>query len=310
MSTSTLRSVDEDIRSALSRAACDASIHVRHLDDGREFGLDPDRTSVTASTYKVAVALEVACQAAEGVLSLTDRVHIPADSEREGNGISGTRDEVDISVRDLMLLMMQVSDNTATDVLQAMVGTDRINHRLAALGLTNTIVRLDCAGIIAEIMDDLGGEPEGLTDLQGGDPLRLGREKIVAALAASPALAGETGNVSTARDMTELLRMIWTDAAGPAEACAEVRHVMTRQFAPHRLSTAYPDGPMIAGKTGTFWGGIRNEVGVVDFRDGDRFAVAVFVRQHGYDLRDAKADAVIGEVARLAIDHLRGEPAR
>jgi beta-lactamase class A len=85
---------------------------------------------------------------------------------------------------------------------------------------------------------------------------------------------------------------------------------MTRQFAPHRLSTAYPDGPMIAGKTGTFWGGIRNEVGVVDFRDGDRFAVAVFVRQHGYDLRDAKADAVIGEVARLAIDHLRGEPAR
>ena len=294
------------MHSALQRAGCEGSVHVSHIDDeSREFGIEPDRTSVTASTYKVAVALEVACQIVDGELSATQRVHIPADEKRLGNGISGTRDEVDISVRDLMLLMMQVSDNTATDTLQAMVGTDRINARLASLGLTETIVRLDCDGIIAEVMADLGGHADELDDLQGGDPLGLGPDQIKAALAASPALAGETGNVSTARDMTRLLRMIWTDTAGPAAACDHVRTVMSHQFAPHRLSTSYKDGPLISGKTGTFWGGIRNEVGVVDFRDGERFAVAVFLRQEGYDLRDAGADAVIGEVARLAIDHLR-----
>lgn len=99
----------------------------------------------------------------------------------------------------------------------------------------------------------------------------------------------------------------WRDEAGPAEACEEVRRIMAQQYAPHRLSTAYRDGPAIAGKTGTFHGGIRNEVGVVDFGDGDRYAVAVFLRQHEYDLRDGAADSVIGEVARLAIDHLRAE---
>ena len=61
----------------------------------------------------------------------------------------------------------------------------------------------------------------------------------------------------------------------------------------------------ISGKTGTFHGGIKNEVGVVDFGEGDAYAVAVFVRQHDVDLRDSAADAVIGTVARIAIDDLR-----
>ena len=101
---------------------------------------------------------------------------VPADEERHGNGISGTRDAVDMSVRDLALLMMQVSDNTATDTLQALVGTDRINARLQGLGLTETIVRRDCAGLIADITADLGGDVEALgeADLQSGDPLGLG----------------------------------------------------------------------------------------------------------------------------------------
>ena len=303
----TAQRVDDQVREALDRVGADVSLHVRAVDDDRDYAFDADRTSVAASTYKVAVLLEVASQASAGELALRQRVRVPADDDRHGNGISGTRDAVEMSVRDLALLMMQVSDNTATDTLQALVGTDRINDRLQGLGLTETIVRRDCAGLIADITADLGGDVESLAeaDLQSGDPLGLGSERIAAAVAASPALAGRTGNTTTARDMTRLLQLIWTDQAGPADACAEVRRIMAQQFAPHRLSTAYRDGPLIAGKTGTLWGGVRNEVGVVDFRDGNRFAVAVFLRQHDYDLRYGAADAVIGEVARLAIDHLR-----
>ena len=303
----TAQRVDDQVREALDRVGADVSLHVRAVDDDRDYAFDADRTSVAASTYKVAVLLEVASQASAGELALRQRVRVPADDDRHGNGISGTRDAVEMSVRDLALLMMQVSDNTATDTLQALVGTDRINDRLQGLGLTETIVRRDCAGLIADITADLGGDVEALheADLQSGDPLGLGSERIAAAVASSPALAGRTGNTTTARDMTRLLQLIWTDQAGPADACAEVRRIMAQQFAPHRLSTAYRDGPLIAGKTGTLWGGVRNEVGVVDFRDGNRFAVAVYLRQHDYDLRYGAADAVIGEVARLAIDHLR-----
>lgn len=308
-STTARPDVHRDLRDALEQAGASASLHIRDVDDPtREVGIEPDRICVTASTYKIAVLLEVACQADEGTLALTDRIRIPADEHRHGNGTSAMRDEIDLSVRDLALLMMQISDNTATDTLQALVTTERITERLAALGLQHTVIRLNCAALIAEMTRDLGGDPDdpGIhSDLQGGDPLGLGHEGIVAALAASPALAGKTGNTSTARDMSELVSLIWRDEAGPAVACAEVRRIMVQQCAPHRLSAAYPDGPLIAGKTGTFWGGIRNEVGVVEFAPDERYAVAVFLRQDGYSLRDSRADAAIGAVARIGIDHLR-----
>ena len=113
------------------------------------------------------------------------------------------------------------------------------------------------------------------------------------------------GNTSTPREMTELLSLIWTDKAADAEACAEVRRVMGLQFAPHRLSSAYVDGPTISGKTGTFLAGVRNEVGVVDFGDEDLYVVAIFLRDKNNYMRNSKVDAAIGKIAALAIDSLR-----
>jgi beta-lactamase class A len=287
----------DEVRAAFDRAGATGAVHARPVDaPGPELAVDADAVQVAASTYKIAVLLEVACQAADGQLDPTRRIRIPVDRHSLGiNGIATFLDDVEMSVRDLAMLMMQISDNTATDVVQDVVGTDRVSARLAALGLTGTTIRTDCRGLI-----------EGITEELGGDPLNLPEDELRAALLASPALAGRTGNTTTARDMTTLLSMIWRDEAGPAEACAQVRRVMQAQFAPHRLSTAYRDGPVIAGKTGTFFGGVRNEVGVVDFGGGERFAVAVFLRQRHNDLRDGRADAAIGAAARLMVDHLRG----
>lgn len=292
--------VMDDIAAALRRAGTDAALHVRPVDGPGEVALNADAVSVAASTYKIAVLLELACQAAEGTLSLTARQRVPAGRRSLGpTGISAMLDDVDLSLRDLALLMMQVSDNTATDVVQEVVGTDRITERLKGLGLSRTSFPHDCAKLVGDVLDEFGGYPH-----------EMDRAQLRAAVAGSPSIAGTVGNTTTPRDMTTLVSAIWRDEAGPAAACEEVRRIMAQQYAPHRLSTAYRDGPAIAGKTGTFHGGIRNEVGVVDFGGDDRYAVAVYLRQHEYDLRDGAADAVIGEAARLAVDHLRaGEAA-
>ena len=197
-------------------------------------------------------------------------------------------------MRDLATLMIQVSDNTATDVLHELVGTDAVMARLRALGLTATTIEMDCHHLIAAVVDELG---PGIGDLT--------TDQLDERVATSPSIRAERGNTTTARDMTTLLRLIWRDEAGPMEACAEVRQVLGWQHAPHRLSTAYTDGPRISGKTGTLIGGIRNEVGVVDFGEGEAYAVAVFLRQNTSVLRQPDADRAIGTAARLAIDALR-----
>lgn len=50
--------VDSEIRAALDRAGADVSLHARSLDDARDYGFDPDKTSVTAPVYKFTVLLE------------------------------------------------------------------------------------------------------------------------------------------------------------------------------------------------------------------------------------------------------------
>ncbi len=60
----------------------------------------------------------------------------------------------------------------------------------------------------------------------------------------------------------------------------------------------------IAGKTGTDFA-VRNEAGVVQYPDGRRYAVAVFLRTMSPADRQPLADRAIGRAARAALDHLR-----
>ena len=283
------------IGEALQNAGAAAAWHVIDLGSGTELGERSDDPVVTASTYKTAVLLEVARQASAGELSLTDRVKVPADRRTMGpTGLSVMQDAVDISVRDLAFWMMCVSDNTATDVLQELVGTDRINKTLADLGLGQTFLEGDCNFLLTSMIQDAGGIEwinPGLTPEQ---------------IATIRSLNAPQTNRTTPRDAATLLRLIWTDQAGPADACAEVRRIMGLQVWPHRLTSAFGDGISVSGKTGTLIG-IRNEIGVVEYPDGGRYAAAVFVTTEDLRWHNPAADAVIGKVARLAIDELRGE---
>lgn len=283
------------IARALRDAGAEAAWHVSDLGTGRELGARSDDPVVTASTFKVAVLLETARQAAAGELSLTDRIRVPADRRTMGpTGLSVMQDAVDISVRDLAFWMMCVSDNTATDVLQELVGTERINKTLADLGLGNTFLEGDCHHLLSTLVEDAGGVE------------KIGPSMTPELLAACRSLNATQTNRTTPRDAVNLLRLIWTDEAGPPEACEEVRRIMGLQVWPHRLSSAFGDGIKVSGKTGTLIG-IRNEIGVVEYPDGGRYAAAVFVTTGDLSWHKPEADAVIGKVARLAIDELRGE---
>src|SRR5690606_22964661 len=113
----------------------------------------------------------------------------------------------------------------------------------------------------------------------------------------------------TPRGMTRLLAAVWRDEAGTAEHCAAMRRLLALQVWPHRLASGFPfDDVHVAGKTGTL-PTVRNDVGVVEYPDGGRYAVAVFTRTANPAAALPAADAVIGTAARLAVDGLRARQA-
>jgi beta-lactamase class A len=299
--TTTHRSpVETRIRTAFDTAGVRGFCYARDIDSDAAVAVEPDEPVCLASVFKIPVALAYARAAAAGHLERTERHSVDQRYRDGGIGTSGCADPVELSLRDLVLMMLTMSDNAATDVVLARVGLDAVNGLLAELGRDRTHLVGDCQELTTSLLADLGAATEAEAQARLDELMSQGPAKLMELSVCVP----ERTTRGTARDIAELLAMIWRDEAGPAEACAEVRSVMGRQIWPHRLSSGFDDGYRVAAKTGTL-PGWRNEAGVVEHPDGGRYAVAVFTWAHHFQLRDPAADRVIGQVARLAVDQLR-----
>jgi beta-lactamase class A len=272
-------------------------MHVVDIDGGAEVAVGADGPVVLASVFKLPLLVELHRHAERGLLDLSERIRVPAgDRTAGGTGLSAMLDDVTMSLRDLAYLMIAVSDNAAADVLMGRVGRDAVNALLTELGLPATWVEHDCRGLFATMLADAGVADMRALTQACTDPAVTARLR---------ALVPESTNRSTPREMTRLLGMIWRDEAASPSACAAVRRLLGLQVWPHRLAAGFPfDDVAVAGKTGTL-PTLRNEVGVVEYPDGGRYAVAVFTRSYGTAQNQPRADAAIGTAARIAIDHLR-----
>ncbi|MCS0603455.1 class A beta-lactamase-related serine hydrolase [Streptomyces sp. LP11] len=297
------RAVDE--AAAALRAVFDAAgvagfLHARDIDTGREVGFRPDEPVIVASIRKLPVAVAYARQAASGALDRAAR-HTVTAANREGGGI-GTDSflhDVTLSTRDLAFFMLSLSDNAATDKLMEILGTDLVRTVARELGCPRVPVGR-YRDLWDPVWEELGLDLDGDLDAQL-DAVDEDRIRNLAML--DPARSAS----STPREITTALTAIWQDRAGPAEACAEVRDLMGHQLSQHRLVSGFGDEVRVAAKNGALWG-VRNEAAVVEYPDGGRYAVAVFLRTRTLTGRDPAADDAIGRAARTAVDRLRRVP--
>lgn len=296
-----------EIAAIFERAGCVGTLCVQPLDGSAEVALRADERVAPASAVKVQIALEAETWFADGRLDPREPVTIGAANRTFGPvGLSLFDDEAVISLRDLVVLMLTISDNAATDALLSRVGVDAVNATAARLGLGSTELTSSIRPTLDSIGQDLGcaSLAEAFARVPGATP-----EEAAEAdrrLVASPTLDPAQGTHTTARDMVRLLRLIWTDQAGPAAACDRVRAVMYRQLTRHRIASAFRPPVRVAAKTGSLLGLIRNEIGVISYPDGQHYAAAVFTRSRpGAD--DPAINRAIGTAAAHAVATVRGQ---
>jgi beta-lactamase class A len=260
-----------------------------------------------ASVSKVQIALAVEHAISTGVLDgRQSRILSPPRRTAGPVGLSLLRDEVRMSVRDLVIMMLTVSDNAATDELITLVGPARINQLTAELGLACTRI----TGDLRTLLDTMAREA-GFADylaLAAHDPAEQppSWEQVRHCLHNSAALDPTRGWSTTAADTVRLLQAIWTDTAAARSACTAVRHAMALQLTRHRIAAGFGPDTSVAAKSGGLMGLVRNEAGVVTFPDQQRYAVAVFTRCTPDTTTDpAHIDAGIGRIARALINELR-----
>ena len=115
-------------------------IYVKSLESGDEIAIDADRQMETMSTIKIPLMIEAFEQIKAGKFKLTDKyTFVEADTQPGTGTIQRLDYGAVMTVKDLITMMIIVSDNTATEVLYRMVGgPDAVNARMQTLGLKTT----------------------------------------------------------------------------------------------------------------------------------------------------------------------------
>jgi beta-lactamase class A len=101
----------------------------------------PGAVFATASTIKLAILYEMFKQAEAGTLRLDEPRPLPRALAVGGSGVLFHLSAPSMPLRDYATLMVILSDNSATNVLIDAVGMDRVNGRMASLGLPGTKLR-------------------------------------------------------------------------------------------------------------------------------------------------------------------------
>ena len=295
------------IEKVIPRARGEVGVAIKHVESGTEVLINADKTYPMASTYKVPILTEIFFQRAEGKLTLADRVEVTPADVHPGGTIALLLDGpgLQMSIYNLINLMMRVSDNSAADIMIEKVGAANVTARMKSLGLDS--IRVD-RSTLEMILDQ-----EGLDYAAYGKlPMAQLRERLDAIDALTASRANERFNktekdVATPRQMTQLLDKIFrgdiVDRASSDEIIEFMNHSMIGQA---RIPGSLPEGTRVAHKTGTI-SGSTNDTGIVFLPDGRHLLVTIFTK-------DAKASAaererVIADISKYAYDYFLYNPA-
>ncbi len=137
-----MQSLRADLHRMVVRFPASTAVEVMDLATGYHVGYNAGAVMPAASTIKVPVMVEVFRQLEAGRFELDRRVTLLAGDKDFGSGeLCDAPVGSTYTVDELLDKMIDISDNTATNMLIRLVGLGSINHTMYHLGLDKTRLR-------------------------------------------------------------------------------------------------------------------------------------------------------------------------
>ena len=332
------RGVHESIAAIAEPLGGTVGVAARNLASGAELHVAADDLFPMASCFKIPVMVEVMRQTDAGGLRLDDRLTLTEADKSPGSTLIHCHEGLRPSVRDLLYLMITLSDNTATDMLWRLVGLGSVNQTMRLLGLET----IDCFMPNREYFLIESGAGEGWAGLSGPEIVARWRElearrdredTFRRILEENERLSGSgflhlyerrwgrdeslgyddsfavdqaLDNMGSPRDMAQLLGMIVQNQCATAPSCRLMLEVLAHQEWREKIPAGLPGGLMVANKTGGV-SGTSNDAAIVYTPTGAPLVMVVFWKGLGYEATGRAAEA-IADIAAVLYEHL-GEPA-
>jgi beta-lactamase class A len=285
--------------------AGDIAVFAKHLGTGETFALDADTVYETFSVIKVPIMAEVLRQVHEGRFSLSDRITYRAEDARLPSGVLYLADAgLQPTIKDLLHLMIVISDNSATDMLADKVGRDSVTRYMQQLGLPRTQIKysdLEWDRRWLGFLDPSYGDASG--DRTIGFPFEKYPEQQVSD--AFRRVIYETEiyfGRSTAREMGKVFELMARGELVSPAASELMIAILKRQQVNNRIPR-YLQHVTIAHKTGDGQPSIGNDAGILWIK-GQPVVLVVFTGRHRGSTA-ALHDAV-ARIAAVVVDHFGG----
>ena len=260
-------------------------VSATHLVTGRHIGHREGEIFALASVIKLPVLVTLYEEVLEGRADLRERVTYRSAAKVPGSGVLQDLDDgLTLTLRDLAVLMITVSDNTAAEMLTARLTKPRVEAAMARYGLTSVGMPLGVRALLYE-----------LVDLDHTRPGQYDEAKTLLRQSAGSggrAVVPELSDRGSPHDLCRLMEMIGKHEILDDASCDDVLDILRRNKSDSRIPALLPKGTVVAHKTGTIRG-VRNDVGIVQAPSGP-YAVAILSRGLPSDIR---SDVRIAEIS-------------
>jgi beta-lactamase class A len=264
------------------------ALYAKDLNSGKTISINADTPVPTASVIKLTVLFEALKQIQAGKTRFEERVRLTKENQVEGSGVLMFFDTPQsLTLKDVLTMMIIVSDNTATNVAIDRLGLKNIDNRIQWMGLKNTWLYKKVA------KPAVGPMPP--------DQKQFGLGK------------------TTAREMAEVMERFATcnlnapgNTAKPTardqKLCDAAMHMLRNQFYRNSIpryleSIDTTEGESkIANKTGAL-DHVRNDVGIVSAKNGP-----VLISEFTWDNQDTSwtpdnsAEVLMAKLAKIIVD--------
>jgi beta-lactamase class A len=281
-----------------------------HLETGRRVSLNGAEAFPMASAFKVPIAVQLLTRVDQGEIGLDQMVEIKQSDLHPGSGTLTelfNKPGVALSVRNLLELMLLISDNSATDIaLRLAGGPAAVTARMRALGCEGIRVDRSTAVLIGDWL--------GVANLPPEEKWTPATWMLLAAAvkpedraAAAKRFDADPRDTSTPDAMARLLERIQRKDLLKQNSGELLLDILRRcKTGEARLKGLLPQGTVVAHKTGTI-GGTTNDVGIITLPDGaGHVAIAVFVKASEKEI--PARERAIAEVARAVHDFFLFNP--
>ena len=291
-------SVTSTIQDFTAQTGGIVGVAAKHLETDKRVSHNAEAVFFTASTLKVPLLVELYRQVDADIIDVNQRIDLTDALRVPGSGVlKELSSGLQPTIHDLAMLMIIISDNTATDILYNRVGGDEINNTMRQLGLTHTRIPMTCRELLYSIV---GLEVENPAHTYQLASDRLKKQEFVLE---ADGFSEDKSDVSSPNDMCCLLELICDGDVLSPQSREAVLDILKRQQLNTVIPHALPPGTVVAHKTGSYHS-VRCDVGIV-FSPTGPYTVAIMAKQMMAGDR-LGTDTGLAAVSKAVYDELAG----